>query len=124
VLKHYPKCLRIFAQVGLPLVRTIRILHTAVYKTPRDFSFWLAGTATSPTSGLCTLGRRNRGQLQVPPQHGQLDMRPLRPVRNPDSLKWSPRLGRTIEEVLPLIYSKIGSYLRRSLDGERTSNVK
>jgi PAS domain S-box-containing protein len=35
-----------------------------------------------------------------------------------------PRLGRNIEEIQPLIYSKIGSYLRRAQNGERTYNVE
>ncbi|WP_158750604.1 EAL domain-containing protein [Acidobacterium sp. S8] len=35
-----------------------------------------------------------------------------------------PRLGRTIEDVQPLIYSKIGSYLRLAQTGERIYNVE
>jgi PAS domain S-box-containing protein len=35
-----------------------------------------------------------------------------------------PRLGRTIDEVQPLIFAKIGSYLRRAQTGERSYNVE
>ena len=36
----------------------------------------------------------------------------------------NPPLGRTIDEVQPLIFAKIGSYLRRAQTGERSYNVE
>ncbi len=35
-----------------------------------------------------------------------------------------PRLGRTVEEAQPLLYSEIGTYLRRAHAGDRTYNVE
>jgi PAS domain S-box-containing protein len=35
-----------------------------------------------------------------------------------------PRLGRTIEEVQPVLFAKIGSYVRRAQTGDRTYNLE